>query len=122
MRSPSRRIDGGFTLIEVLVALGIAGGSLLLLLSSNNSSLRKSVAAREDLRVVRLADSKFEECLLGVEKAVSGEIENLPGWRWEVFRTPSHVGELRKLKQIEFVLRRPDGTKALEWRGFREEE
>jgi prepilin-type N-terminal cleavage/methylation domain-containing protein len=114
--------ERGFTLIEVLVALGIAAGALLLLLSANNGSLRKSMGAREDLRVLRSAESKYEECLLGIEPGVSGELGGLEGWRWEVFRNTTYVAQLKKLKRVQFVVYRPEGQKAFEWGGIRESE
>ena len=51
--------ERGFTLIEVLVALGIAGGALLLVLSANNGSLRKSVGARAESRKVFSRASRY---------------------------------------------------------------
>ena len=112
--------SGGFTLVEVMVALGIAGGALLLVLSANNGSLRKSVGSREELRLVRAAETQYEACLLGIETAVSGDLDTFEGWRWEVFRVPTYLGDLRKLRSVEFVVRRPDGSKAVEWKGLRE--
>jgi len=110
--------EKGFTLMEVLVALGIAAGALLLVLSANNASLKRSASSREDLRIVRAIESKYEECVLGVESGLSGEFEGLRGWRWELFRTTTHLAELKKLKRIQFVAYRPDGRKACEWEGL----
>lgn len=115
-----RSRDAGFTLVEVLVALGIAGGALVLVLSANNASLKRSREAREDLRTVRSAESKYEECVLGIERALAGELEGLPGWRWEVFRTPRHVVGLKRLHEVRFVVYRPEGGKVFEWGGLRE--
>jgi len=117
-----RRNERGFTLIEVLVALGIAGGALLLVLSANNASLRRSAGSREDLRLVRAAESKYEEIVLGFDRSLSGELEGLPGWRWEVFRTKTYVSQLKKMKHLQFVVYRPDTSKAFEWGGLREDE
>ena len=80
------------------------------------------MGAREDLRTIRTAESKYEECALGIERGVSGELDGLPGWRWEVFRTPTHVAQLKRMSQIQFMVYRPDGIKAFEWGGLREGE
>ena len=112
--------NSGFTLIEVMVALGIAAGALLLVLSANNGSLRKSVGARENFRTIRAAESKYEECALGIERGVSGELDGLPGWRWELFRTVTYVAQLKRMRQIQFIVYRPGGPKAFEWGGLRE--
>jgi len=106
----------------VLVALGIAGGALILVLSANNASLRRSAGSREDLRTLRAAESKFEELVAGLDASLSGDLDGLPGWRWEVFRTTTYLAELKKLKRLQFIVYRPDASKAFEWGGFREEE
>ncbi len=106
--------SAGFTLVEVLVALGIAGGTLVLVLSSNNASLRQSLSAREEVRLERAAESKFEECVLGLEPASRGELTGLEGWSWEAVRAPTHVADLKHLKRVTFYVYRPDGSRALE--------
>ena len=120
MKSRKSRPNSGFTLVEVLVALGIAGGSLVLILAANNASYRKSMGSREILRIERVAESKFEECLLGLEPMSSGDFLEVPGWRWSVGRTPTGVGRLKKLKRVAFRVYRPDGKRAFEWSGLRE--
>jgi len=120
-RVRSRRA-GGFTLIEILVALGIAGSALLLVLSANNASLRRSVGAREDLRLLRASESKYEEVLSGIEKGASGDLEGAAGCRWEVFRAKTHVAGLKKLLRVEFVVSDAKGMKLHQWVGFHETE
>ena len=95
---------------------------MILVLSANNASLRRSTGSREELRIIRAAESKYEELLLGLDGSLSGELESLPGWRWEIFRSHTFVSELKKLKRIQFIVYRPDGTKGLEWGGLREDE
>ena len=107
------RRNSGFTLIEVLVALGIAGGALILVLSANNESLKRSIGARQEVRLERAVESKFEECLLGLEPATTGGLPGLPRWHWEIRRTVTHVAGLRKLRRVSFVVTRPDGSRAL---------
>jgi prepilin-type N-terminal cleavage/methylation domain-containing protein len=112
----------GFTLIEVMVALAIASGALVLILSANHSSLRRSEEAMADLRLTRALDSQLEACLSGSEPALQGELEGFPGWRWEVFRTPGLVGELRSLRRVVLGVYRPGGQKAAEWTVFQQGE
>ena len=104
------------------MALGIAGGSLILVLSANNASLKRSASSREDLRFLRAVETKYEECILGLETRLSGELEGLPAWRWELFQATTYLAELKKLKRLQFVVYRPDGSKAISWEGLREVE
>jgi prepilin-type N-terminal cleavage/methylation domain-containing protein len=106
---------GGFTLIEVMVALAIAGGALILILSANNASLRRSVEADERARVERAAESKLEEFALGREPGWQGNLTGMPGWRWSAVRESSFVVPLKRLKQVTFRVQRPDGSTELEW-------
>lgn len=115
------RREAGFTLIEVMVALAIAAGSLVLVLGANNANLRRSVEARGELRLSRAIESQFEACLLGAEVAVAGDIEGFVGWRWEIYRSPSLLAELKTLKRVTFAVWRPEGGKALEWTAFQGE-
>jgi prepilin-type N-terminal cleavage/methylation domain-containing protein len=117
----TRRRSNGFTLIEVLVALAIAGGTLVLVLSAVNGSMKRSVQAQEELEVVRAAESQFDQCLLGIEGAMSGDLRGRPGWTWEVLRLPTRMAGLKKLRRFTFVVRRSDGSKASEWSAIREE-
>lgn len=92
------------------------------MLSANNGSLRKSAGSREELRLIRAAESKFEEVALGLDASLSGELDGLSGWRWEVFRSTTYVAELKKLKRVQYIVYRPDGSKAFEWGRLREGE
>ncbi len=114
-------VQGGFTLIEVLVALAIAGGALVLVLSAVNGSRKRSVQAREELEVVRAAEARLEECLLGIEGATAGDLRGRPGWTWEVSQIPTRMAGLKKLRRLTFVVRWPDGSRAFEWTAIREE-
>jgi hypothetical protein len=91
-------------------------------LSANNASLRRSAGSREDLRIVRAAESKYEEVVRGLDASLSGELDGLPGWRWVAFRAKTYVAELKKLKRLQFMVYRPDNSKAFEWGGLREDE
>jgi prepilin-type N-terminal cleavage/methylation domain-containing protein len=112
----SRGHDDGFTLVEVMVALAIAGGSLVLILTANNASLRRSVESNERARVELAAESKLDEILLGMEPGWQGDMPGMPGWRWSLVREPTFALPLKKLRQMTFRVFRPDGSAALEWK------
>src|SRR4051812_26361668 len=111
IKSPAER---GFTLIEVLVALAVAGGALVLVLSANGASLRKSVHARLDERIRRAAESKFAEWQIGAERASEGPLPGFDRHRWEIRAGREDIAPLKKLSRITFTVSGPAG-KVLEW-------
>lgn len=115
MRSTTKkRADRGFTLIEVLVALAVAGGALVLVLSANGASLRKSVRARLDERLERAAESKFAEWRIGAERAAEGPLPGFDRHRWEVRTALEDLAGLKKLSRVTFTVTGPEG-KVLAW-------
>lgn len=116
-RSPKG--EGGFTLIEVMVALAIASGALILILSANGASLRKSVRAQEDVRVLRAAESKLAELHLGIERSAEGPLPGCDGLRWESRSAREEGLPLKGLTRLTFVVRTPDGSKRLDWSELR---
>ncbi|HLY08747.1 MAG TPA: type II secretion system protein [Planctomycetota bacterium] len=115
MKSTTKsRADLGFTLIEVLVALAVAGGALVLVLSANGASLRKSVQARVEERLIRAAESKFAEWQLGAERAAEGPLAGFDRHRWDVRVAREELGTLQKLSRVSFTVTGPGG-KLLEW-------
>jgi prepilin-type N-terminal cleavage/methylation domain-containing protein len=113
------RAERGFTLIEVLVALAVAGGALVLVLSANNASLRKSVRARLDERLERVAESTFAEWQIGAEHGSEGQLKGFEGHRWEVRSTKENIEPLKKVFRVTFSVVGPSG-KVLEWSLLRE--
>ncbi|HEV3028070.1 MAG TPA: prepilin-type N-terminal cleavage/methylation domain-containing protein [Planctomycetota bacterium] len=109
-----KRVDPGFTLIEVMVALAVAGGALVLVLSANGASLRKSVNARLKERLERAAESKFAEWQIGAERASEGPLPGFDGHRWEVRTAREDIGSLKKLFRTTFTVTGSAG-KDLEW-------
>jgi len=108
------RAERGFTLIEVLVALAVAGGALVLVQSANGASLRKGVQARLDERIRRAAESKLAEWQAGAERAAEGPLPGFDRHRWEVRVAREDLPPLRKLSRITFTVTDPAG-KLLEW-------
>ena len=115
MRSTIKsRAERGFTLIEVLVALAVAGGALVLVLSANGASLRKSVNARLEERLQRAAESKFAEWQIGAERAAEGPLPGFDKHRWEIRTAREDIAPLKKLSRVTFTVTGPTG-KVLEW-------
>lgn len=115
-----KRADRAFTLVEVLVALAIAGGSLILILSANGASLRKSVDARLSERLHRAAESKFAEWKAGAERGAEGLLPGFAGHRWEVRTAREDLAPLRRLLRIRFTVTGPSG-RLFEWSELRDE-
>ena len=115
-----KRAERAFTLVEVLVALAIAGGALILILSANGASLRKSVEARISERLQRAAESKFSEWKAGAERASEGPLAGFADHRWEVRTAREDLAPLRRLTRIHFSVSGPSG-RILEWAELRDE-
>ena len=112
----------GFTLIEILVALAIASGSLVLILSANNASLRRSARAALDERLERAAESngtgwKIIERggLSGAERSSEGPLVGFDGHHWEIRSVLEPQPPLHQLRRAIFTVSGPGGTKAIEW-------
>jgi len=103
------RSKRGFTLVEVMVALGIAAGALVLLLSANRESLRRSVNSRSHARLDQLAQSKLDELRLELEQNRSGGFPELAGYQWDVAEENSGIENVKALKRIELRIRNSEG-------------
>ena|SRR5882672_497360 len=120
MRSNIRnRTDKGFTLVEVLVALAIAGGALLLLISSSIASFRKCTETRTRERLLRVSESKFAEYKVGAERMTSGSLPGHPTHSWAVRTSHEDLAPLQKLVRISFLVRDQTGL-VFEWAEFRD--
>jgi type II secretory pathway pseudopilin PulG len=80
---PGRRSDG-FTLIELVLAVGLIGGSFLALLLLRGSAIERAHRFNLQRKVQRIAQEKLEEVVYGLEPALTGSIEGLSQWDWEV--------------------------------------
>lgn len=99
----------GFTLVEVMVALGIAAGALVLLLSANRESLRRSVSARSHAMLDQLAQSKLDELRLGLDQNHSGSFAELPGYQWDFTEEHQELEGVNSLNRIELRVRNSEG-------------
>jgi len=103
------RSKRGFTLVEVMVALGIAAGALVLLLSANRESLRRSVNSRSRAHLDQLAQSKLDELRLGLEMKNTGGFQEFPEYRWDATEESSGVEDLENLKRLDLRIRNSEG-------------
>ena len=104
----TRRGRSGFTLVELVLALGILGITLTTLIFMRLEAIRKITEIVHERELRRLAQELLEEKLaLSMENLaeemggeldeLTGEIENRPGWTWEWLEDVHMEGE-------EFIL------------------
>jgi general secretion pathway protein I len=85
-RGPAAGAAGGFTLIEVLVALGILATSLVVLLENVSSSIRLSAISRDLTVAAMIARDKMTEIELDGKYVIGNEEgdfeDRYPGFWW----------------------------------------
>ncbi|HEX7900572.1 MAG TPA: prepilin-type N-terminal cleavage/methylation domain-containing protein [Planctomycetota bacterium] len=106
-------MNKGFTLLEILVALAIAAGSLVLVTAAVAGSLKRSAGAEVDARLERAAESRLAEWTSGLEAQREGALAGFDGHRWEL-RTSPEPGVLSRLKRVTLAVYGPGGAKVLE--------
>jgi prepilin-type N-terminal cleavage/methylation domain-containing protein len=94
----------GFTIVEVIVALGIAATALILLLGSNRDSMQRSQRGSEACTLERHCTNKLAEIRCRIEPADRGTFKDLPEWRWEVRRQAASLGEIENLYRLALQL------------------
>jgi prepilin-type N-terminal cleavage/methylation domain-containing protein len=89
----------GFTLLEVLVALLIAGGSLVLIHNAITTSARRGSQARVAARIERAVESKVAELVHGMDSSLEGQLPGSPDHRWSarIVREPGTLKQMRRL-------------------------
>lgn len=97
-----------FTLIEVIVALAIASGALIMLLSVNSACLQKSVHARQARTLDQSCESALDQWLCGDRKAGRGDLDGMPGWRWEVRVDQQGAFELKGVHRVTLTAYGPE--------------
>jgi type II secretory pathway pseudopilin PulG len=74
---------GGFTLLEVVFAVGIIATALLALMAGVSGSISSAGASINRRAAREVCRAKLEEILAGSEGAEgAGEVEDYPGFRW----------------------------------------
>jgi type II secretory pathway pseudopilin PulG len=107
-RRPTRA--GGFTIVEVMVALGIAASALILMLAANRNSLLQSIRSRERVRLERACESKLNEVVCGAERDQHGSLDGVDGFTWTIHETPSGNSDIAKLKTVTLEVHGPAGA------------
>ncbi len=109
-----KRRDRGFTLLEILVALAIASGSLVLIAAAVSDSLKRSAKAEVDGRLERAAESKLAEWTSGLEAQREGALAGFDGHRWELRTSADTAAGLKQLHRATLAVYAPGGAKLLE--------
>lgn len=83
-KSPGNR-QGGFTLIEIMVALVILAAGFLTVVQLFSGGVRLATASDRYIQGITLANNKFSQLEIKnfEPEETSGEFEEYPGYRWE---------------------------------------
>lgn len=105
---PENRRNGGFTLIELVIAVGLIGGAFLTMLELRTSAIDRAFRFNR-LRVVqRVAQEKLDEVVFGIEENTLGEIEDRTDWEWEAqIYSIAESDSLSPLLECNLTLRYP---------------
>ena len=107
-RSVLPRSEAAFTLVELVLAIALLGGTFLGLLYLRVSAVETAARCDLDRRVQRIAQEKLDEVVYGVETMTSGSIDDLEGWTWEVeVYSPEPTESLFPLLECNLTLHHP---------------
>lgn len=105
-----RRINRGFTLLEVMVALAIIATTLVTLLGTHAMSLNLAYKHKEQTLVGMFARQKMEEVLSMPYDSVESDSGSFgpghPEYEWELEVEES---DIENLKQVSIIIKQPDG-------------
>jgi len=84
----TKNTNAGFTLVEVLLSLGIVSAALITLLMIRNDNIRQADHANALSRAELMASAKIEEIVLSLKQdgrlsATSGRLGGEDSFRWE---------------------------------------
>lgn len=103
----------GFTLMEILTALAILGGSAFVLLSIHYNAMRlheEALSISDEYQLLTLACSRAEMGVLSGTLADSGEFgEKFEGYSWSYSATPVGSDPAVSLYAVNVTLNKPEG-------------
>ena len=108
MARRERTPTSGFTLIELVMAVGLIGFSFMSLLFIRASAIDQAAKFNIDRAVQRMAQEKLDEVVYGIEQNQDGTFEEEPDWEWsvEVFSL-DEAGSLYPLLECTITLLYP---------------
>lgn len=89
-----------FTLIEVVIALGIAATALILLLSASRAALERASRSRREALIEALAESKLDQIRCLAETQTQGAFAELPDVGWSLAKAPSEIDGLKHVDRL----------------------
>lgn len=121
MHAPARRArtEGGFTLMEVLVALGVLSTALFVLVSAHYSAMNLMVEGMDEADRRMLLESAVGRAEVAVMTGIlsgGGEFGAAhEGFSWSFEAVPAGTDEMVPLYQVTATLTTPDDTKSLDF-------
>lgn len=108
----------GFTLLEVMVAVGILAFALVTLLGAVNRNLVLTSNARNREVAAKLADdivTRIQIEGLPQERQSSGNFQDHPGFKWFISVDPFNLGQLNaRIKILRVLITWDDGEEVYE--------
>lgn len=94
-------LEGGFTLLEVLISLAILTGVIVTIITVMNSHIAASTRLSETSDAALIAREKLSEALLlGVPKTGGGEVPGMQGYRLEYTSEEAEAGLQRVCAKV----------------------
>ena len=109
----SRTKADGFSLIEVVLAVALVGGTLILVLGARNQAVRLTAQASHKLEALVVADEKLTALAVAgypFAAGTSGSFQDHPLFTWRVSETAVSDSRLGRLRRIE-VAASPQGQR-----------
>ena len=88
---------GAFTILEVIVAVGILLGALTAIIQLISTGTRASIQGKFRAEAVILAETKMNEAIAGVvplQSSAADTIEDAPEWTWEMTTETSSLSDV----------------------------
>lgn len=112
------RSDHGFTLVEIMVALAILGGSMMILLDTHYGAMRLFGDAREETLMQQFLDRVLGEAeveVLAGTLSGSGDFgKRYPDYKYTFEATPSGDDEMVPLYAVTVTVDGPTESRSME--------